>query len=317
MRQLQNNPVFAEACGIHSTSEVPSKYAYCRFLKKLACFNDVVQDVLTKAVNQLRERSPSFGETVAVDATDVKAWANGLHPQTDPDARTGAKQKSSRRIFWFGYKVHLAVDAGTELPVWFHLTPANAHDGKHLSSVMDAARQRFPWLQPKYVLADKGYDSRECFRYVGEELHATPVIDVRQYHSRRLNDSRACEAYPIITPQGVRYRCERTPFSPKCPRFGKCPLLPLFVNTANEPTEPTYYERYTNLPHGSREWKLVYNKRVAVERAFSRLKGFRKLNGLRVRRLAKVWLHTALSIVVAVVLGLVRFGSGSSRVVAA
>lgn len=44
----------------------------------------------------------------------------------------------------------------------------------------------------------------------------------------------------------------------------------------------------------SADWKKVYNKRVSVERVFSRLKGYRKLNGIRTR--PKVWLHVALSL---------------------
>jgi 23S rRNA U2552 (ribose-2'-O)-methylase RlmE/FtsJ len=41
---------------------------------------------------------------------------------------------------------------------------------------------------------------------------------------------------------------------------------------------------------------VLYNKRVSVERVFSRLKGCRKLDALRTRRLPKVWLHVALSV---------------------
>ncbi len=53
---------------------------------------------------------------------------------------------------------------------------------------------------------------------------------------------------------------------------------------------------YTPFPYGSRGWKLFYNKRVSVERVFGRLKGSRKLDALRTRRLPKVWLHVALSL---------------------
>jgi hypothetical protein len=48
--------------------------------------------------------------------------------------------------------------------------------------------------------------------------------------------------------------------------------------------------------HCAREWKAVYNKRVSVEHVFSRLEGYRKLNGIRARRMPKVWLHIALSL---------------------
>jgi hypothetical protein len=57
----------------------------------------------------------------------------------------------------------------------------------------------------------------------------------------------------------------------------------------------TCYERYSPFAYGSREWKLLYNKRVSVERVFSRLKTYRKLDAVRTRRLPKVWLHVALS----------------------
>lgn len=56
----------------------------------LTGFNDLVADVLGHAVQRLRGAVPGFGTTVAVDSTDLKAWANGFHQETDPDA-TGRK----------------------------------------------------------------------------------------------------------------------------------------------------------------------------------------------------------------------------------
>lgn len=297
IRALQSNPLLAEACGIDWPDGVPSKFAYCRFRKKLVGFSDLVACLLTECVDRLREALPDFGQTIAVDATDIKAWANGLHQETDPDAGTGAKHKSSRRVFWYGYKIHLAADADSELPVWFTVTAANVYDGKHLAPVLNEARSRFDWFRPSHVLADKGYDGQECFRYVGEDLNAIPVIDVQKRRAGRAREGQPCEAQPVITPDGVRYRCERLPYDPKCPRFGKCPLLPVFVDSPLNPlTTQTYYERYSPFPYGSQEWKTLYNKRVSVERVFGRLKGYRKLDALRTRRLPKVWLHVAMSV---------------------
>ena len=45
------------------------------------------------------------------------------------------------------------------------------------------------------------------------------------------------------------------------------------------------------------EWKALYRQRQSVERAFSRLKGQRSLNDIRVRRLRKVTLHCYLSVI--------------------
>lgn len=295
VRALKDNPYLAQACGFVNPWLVPSEATYSRFVDKLVSHQVLVDDCLASVVNAIKETSPSFGETVAVDATDVKAWSNGMK-KTDKDARTGAKHKASRRYWWFGYKLHLAVDADTDLPIWAVVTPANAYDGHHLPTVLNAAKERFPWFKPTYVLADKGYDSAEGFRYVAEELGATPVIDVRSFGSKKGSDDRPCEAEPVITPSGVRYRCQRVPYSQSCPRFGKCPLLPVFVDSPLNLTEPRYSDKYTNLAYGSKAWKTVYRKRVAAERAFSRLKGQMRLEWLKHRGLRKVQLHATLAI---------------------
>ena len=54
-------------------------------------------------------------------------------------------------------------------------------------------------------------------------------------------------------------------------------------------------------------------KRVSVERVFSRLKGYRKLNSVRTRRMPKVWLHVALSLVTMTSAALVHGSGGSIR----
>jgi len=45
------------------------------------------------------------------------------------------------------------------------------------------------------------------------------------------------------------------------------------------------------------EWKALYAQRQAVERAFSRLKGQRSLNQIRVRHIRKVTCHCYLSLI--------------------
>ena len=45
------------------------------------------------------------------------------------------------------------------------------------------------------------------------------------------------------------------------------------------------------------EWKALYAQRQAVERAFSRLKGQRSLNHIRVRHIRKVTCHCYLSLI--------------------
>ena len=46
------------------------------------------------------------------------------------------------------------------------------------------------------------------------------------------------------------------------------------------------------------EWQAVYNRRSSIERLFGRLKCYRRLNNVTVRRIQKVTIHCFLSLIV-------------------
>lgn len=109
-----------------------------------------------------------------------------------------------------------------------------------------------------------------------------------------------------------RVQCERRPYSWRCPVFTNCRWHP--TRERVHPLEAAHYsERYSPFAYGSDEWKPVYNRRVSVERVFSRLPGYRKLNSIRTRRMPKVWLHVALSSLSMNAAAIVGMGSGHVR----
>jgi len=92
IRSLHDNPDLRLACGIISEDGVPSKFAYSRFLKRLCEFKPLVEECMAGLANSLRERFPNFGDTIAVDSSDVKAFANGRRKvPADPDAQWSKK----------------------------------------------------------------------------------------------------------------------------------------------------------------------------------------------------------------------------------
>jgi hypothetical protein len=319
IRALESNPLLAAACGIDSPDHIPSVFAIGRFRRKLSEFRDAVSKVLEGAVGQLRATLTDFGHTVAFDSTDVKAWANSFHQDTDPDAGVGAKKKGpGNTFFWYGFKVHLAVDANSELPIWFDVTPANRWDGSLLTPTIQDAMRRFDWLKPAYVTADKGYNGRDVFRSVAEEIGAIPVIDVKHPKAKD-REGRPCEAVAERMNSKVTImHCEREPYDSFCPEYGHCPKQQSWMlgGKMAKVQRRQYFEQYSPFPFGSEAWKKVYNKRVSVERVFSRLKGYRKLNAIRTRRMPKVWLHVALSLLVMNGAALAANGNGIRRCVA-
>lgn len=50
----------------------------------------------------------------------------------------GAKRDThGNQLTWFGYKLHLAVDTASELPIAIQITPANRHDANNASYTFD------------------------------------------------------------------------------------------------------------------------------------------------------------------------------------
>jgi len=91
IRALHESPFLAHVCGVTSIKKIPSKYAYSRFVKRLADHKDLLEQCIVKLASELTEELPNFGEMVAVDSTDIEAWSNGSKkPASDPDATWSA-----------------------------------------------------------------------------------------------------------------------------------------------------------------------------------------------------------------------------------
>ena len=90
---------------------------------------------LAEELSCLGERVPRkgviSGEVIAIDSTAINAYEQSKHAikQEYRQWRLGAKDSFGNTVTWFGYKLHLAVDTESELPIAFEVTPANVNDG--------------------------------------------------------------------------------------------------------------------------------------------------------------------------------------------
>jgi hypothetical protein len=86
---------------------VPSIYACYRFAAKLRRFKPVLDACLDRVTNALHAEMPEMGEDVAIDASDLPAYANGQRfvskggrereRFSDPDASWGHRSAVSTR----------------------------------------------------------------------------------------------------------------------------------------------------------------------------------------------------------------------------
>ena len=146
---------------------------------------DAVSDVL-----------PDFGARLAVDSKALPSWAS--HPAHDstPDGRRdwnadyGKKDYRGQRddgsiwskvTRWFGYKLHLIVDATYELPVAWTVTKASTADVTEAAPLLQPRQTRHPLILQfaKFFAGDRGYDDTKLVTLCWDTYPVKPVIDIR------------------------------------------------------------------------------------------------------------------------------------------
>ncbi len=137
-RELSRNNQLRRMCGF-AADKIPTASAYSRFIQKLFGHQKLVDDIFANLVDQCYEQLPGFGNCLALDGKAIRSHANGRSRTTkkdgrrDLDADCGVKEYKGMRedgtlweklAIWFGYKLHLLIDADYELPLAFSVTTA-------------------------------------------------------------------------------------------------------------------------------------------------------------------------------------------------
>jgi len=325
-RLLKRDKEIRLVCGF-SKDNLPGEDALGRFLAKLvkhaALFDEFIQDL----VNKLRELLPGFGAKLAVDSTDILAYANGYreHP-ADIDARWGAKKKGHSKAkdkaetgkkkgekkepdvyYWFGYKLHLVIDALYELPLAFILTTANEADTTYLKPLLQKAGVDQEKTRPQVVITDKGYDSQENNTFVYRDCKATPIIPIREFKDAQLSDICNVQGTPLCScglkmvywgrdGKYLKYRCPYALGKAECKSRFRCTSSPYGYVLKLPITEDI--RRHPPVPRESKKWERLYKMRTAVERVNSRVKELLGLGHITLRGIQKVTVRSALSLLI-------------------
>jgi len=137
-RVLDSDRRLRRLCLIHGNQRGYPRSVISRFTRRVGA--DVLQLIIEeKVVKLLRFRAPEAD--VLLDASFIKARSirhpdNGRVAYSDPDALVGR----NGRGYDLGYKLHVAVDHRTMLPLATLLAPANDNEKKHAPSLVEKAR---------------------------------------------------------------------------------------------------------------------------------------------------------------------------------
>lgn len=186
---IAEHPGLADALG-----GTPSHWACYRFAVKLRKERERIAGCIDALAASLRESHPDMGREVAIDASDMPAWANGqrfLYNQgperqaySDPDASWGHRSAVSTRKGggFYGYRIHAAVCAVTGLPLAWRVETARSHESLYVAPLLDAVRAR--GFAPATVAMDMGYDNNRVYAECHERGCAA-IIPLRRNQGER------------------------------------------------------------------------------------------------------------------------------------
>ena len=360
---LNENSRLLAMCGLDGA---PSEATFSRYKKKLAGYQGLLDAIFNKAaqhcageIERLREAgvvpedAPRLGEMLALDPTDIQAYAkpqgqhcevvgegnctkkhrvhcdspdrnactkHGKKPCSDPDARWGyrtpksksgnvaGKDGDDRKEWFFGYKAHVAADTYYQIPLHMTLRPANENEGPKFAEDLDKALERHPWLKPKFVMADKGYDALNNFKHTVKR-GCIPIFAVRRPPQDKKTGKRRYEglydedgrpicvggesmAYLGTDPDGGHhFRCR----TGGCWLKNKVDWSRYCDSDHSEKPEGTLLRIMGIVPRFSDLWRTLYKKRTGIERGFSSGKRSRLLDSHQLLKKAKIGLHVNVS----------------------
>ncbi|MGH9153732.1 MAG: transposase [Acidimicrobiales bacterium] len=273
----------------------PSLDACYRFTAKLRQHNDALQACIAAVLSSLHADMPDMGSTVAIDGSDLPAYANGQRYVSarskierkrfsDPDASWGHRSSISTRKGggFYGYKVHAVVDVATELPIAWEVRTARDAETPLVPGLLDKVAGY--GFGPSVAILDRGYDQTPVYEAC-ESRGIRPVIPLRETPAVKQGKHlpASCE-HGTWTFAGSD--AKRGASKWRCPT-GDCQPASVWVKADR---------LHTLIPRTTARFKALYHRRGCVERGFGRLKHEWAMMPLRVRRLARVAVHVDLTV---------------------
>lgn len=344
-RELSRNGQLRHMCGIYNGAVAPP-WVYTRFLKNLMKHQEEIDKIFEKAVKEILKLLPDYGKILCIDGKPIESLARRYNKnrkgdgRRDTDATRGKKEYTGVREDgtlwkqvkeWFGYKLHMIVDAEYELPVAFEVTKATASETKEAHKLLDRMeeKQREILDRCEVFIGDKGYDDTALIIRVWDKYRIKPVIDIRncwenKEEIRMFEDRHNIVGYDngghiyCYCPETGNRRemvnkgfeeqretlkigCPAKEYGLGCKGIGRCPYRSGLRIKLEEDRR-----RFTPISRASYKWKKLYKKRTASERVNSRIDMSFGFENHYIRGLKKMKLKCSLALTVMLVMAIGR-----------
>lgn len=353
LRELRRNGQLRHQCGFDlckGLEAVPPSWAFSRFLSRVMEQQQLIEGMFDTLVDKLAEALPEFGATLAEDGKAISSFARGRGEEGtkkqkpdrrgDEDAQWGVHAYKGKHKDgtpwetvkkWFGYTLHLVVDARYELPVAFTVTKAAASEVVTARGVLQGFEERHQkvWERCQAVCMDRAYDDGKMITTLWDDHTVLPIIDIRDcgkdgekskvvegtenvvYDYRgtvscvcpRTGTERQMAYGGFEKDRGtLKYRCPAEHYGYECVGKDRCS-----VGKAVRVGIEQERRVFTPLPRHSLKWKRLYDMRTAVERVNSRLDVSFGFENHAIRGLKKMQTRCALALTIMLALAYGRF----------
>jgi hypothetical protein len=318
LAELSRNEALCRLIGIEKPEDVPDSWNISRFLNVLGQephFSEL-RRIFDTMIQRLGLAVPDLGQNTAGDSTALHARSKEKEEAVKAETAQGLPQPSGGRkeytddggkvtkvVEWFGYKLHLLVDARHEVVLAYQVTTANAADCKSLPDLVREGQANLPEGRIETLAYDKAADDNESHRLLNK-AKIRPVIQNRHlwkdqteqmlpghdgtsnivydeagtvhcYDRTSLPIVRHPMAYIGYEPQRetLKYRCPARHEGWSCPHDPVCNAGKSYGKTVRV-DRTIDLRRFPPIPRATKKFERLYNGRTSVERVNARLKIF-------------------------------------------
>jgi len=318
LAELQRNEGLRRLIGIEAEAGVPKAWNVSRFLDVLGQepHRSEMRRIFDVMVQRLGVAVPDLGQNTAGDSTALHARrkdddkaaeaeiAEGLpQPSGGKKEYTDDEGKVTKIVEWFGYKLHLLVDAKHEVVLAYQVTTANAADCKSLPDLVQQGQANLPEGRIETLAYDKAADDHQSHQTL-HQAKIRPVIQNRHlwkeqseqmlpghdgtsnivydeagtvhcYDRTSLPIVRHQMAYIGYEPQRktIKYRCPARHEGWNCPHDAVCNAGKSYGKTVRV-NQNIDLRRFPPIPRATKKFERLYKGRTSVERVNGRFKIF-------------------------------------------
>jgi len=374
-RELRRNAELRQLCGFDpllGEEAVPTDSAYSNSLECVMRHEEMIRGMFHALVDKLSSHLPDLGKYLAIDGKALPSFgkpqkekqAVASDEKNDSQQNEGAQDRRGEHdadwgvktyrgkgkdgtawekvVRWFGFELHLLVDATHELPVNYRLTKASAAESPLLLPIVEQTKELHPVVieNCEELSADKGYDSAKNNKDLYDLHGINPIIDKRSdwkdttdttrplfsdradtvVYDVKGNISCICPKTGEIRPMAawgfepdrktLKYRCPAAVFGFVCKGRQQCPGAQTDYGKIVRILIDTDRRMFTPIARDTAAWERAYDRRTAVERVNSRIDRVLGFEQHTIRGLKKMEARVGIALIVLLSMALGRIQVG-------